>query len=202
MVSYAGMPEKDQRRRWVHPERHLLFHGGRLLTLTTLGLLGGTIGALGHHWAAIQGVVSLVAGIVMLALALGFAGIVPQLKIPEPDVMGAGGGRMRRLFVRALQSRSRAKPFMVGMFVGLLPCGLTYFALIPTFTLHTLSGGLLMLLFGLGTVPGLLTLGVFGNALLGGLLMNGRFRIGMTRVAAVIMAVMGIAFLYRSLPNL
>ena len=59
-----------------------------------------------------------------------------------------------------------------------------------------------MLCFGLGTVPGLLTLGVFGNALFGGLLTNLRFRTMMTRVAALLMAVMGAAFIGRGWPNL
>lgn len=202
VVSYAGMPGKDTRQRFVHPERHVLFHGGRLLSLTALGLIGGWIGAQGHRWATLQGAVSLVVGALMLGLALGMAGLIPAFRLPEPDVLGAGGGRGRRLFVRVLQSQSVLKPLLIGLFVGLLPCGLTYNALIATFTLAPIPGALLMLCFGLGTVPGLLTLGLFGNALFGGLLTTPRFRAAMTRVAAALMAVMGLAFLWRSLPNL
>ena len=202
VVSYAGMPDKGDRRRFLHPERHLLFHGGRLLALGALGLLGGALGGLSHRWAAAQGAVSVGVGLLMLGLALGMAGVLPWLRLPEPDVLGAGNGRGRRLFLRALQSRSVLKPLLVGVFVGFLPCGLTYNALSATLILGAARGALLMLCFGIGTVPGLLTLGVFGNALGGGLLTNQRFRTAMTRVAAVLMAVMGAAFIGRGLPNL
>ena len=201
VVSYGGLPDKGDRRRFLHPERHLLFHGGRLLALAALGLLGGALGGLSHQWASAQGAVSVGVGLLMIGLALGMAGILPWLRIPEPDVLGAGGGRGRRLFLRALQSRSVLKPLFIGLFVGLLPCGLTYNALSATLVLGAARGALLMLCFGLGTVPGLLTLGVFGNALFGGLLTNRRFRTAMTRVAAALMAVMGFAFIGRGLPN-
>lgn len=190
VVSYAGAPGKGM-------TRHFLFHGGRLAALGLLGLAGGAIGALGHQWASAQSVISLVVGAAMLGLALGLAGIVPKFRLPEPDVLGAGGGRLRRLYLRVLQSKHALKPLAVGIFVGVLPCGLTYNALMATFTLHPLSGALLMLCFGLGTVPGLLALGLFGNALFGGLLTKLPFRIAMTRVSALFMATLGIAFLWR-----
>ena len=195
MVSYAGASGQGA-------GRHLLFHGGRLAALMGLGLAGGAIGALGHRWAAAQGAVSLAVGLTMLALALGLAGIFPQLRLPEPDVLGAGGGRLRRAYIKVLQSRSAWKPLAVGVFVGVLPCGLTYNALLATFTLHPVSGALLMLCFGLGTVPGLLALALFGNALFGGLLTKLPFRVAMTRVSALFMAALGLAFLWRGWGNL
>ncbi len=202
VVSYAGMPDRGDRRRFVHPERHALFHGGRLAALAALGTLGGSIGALGHRYASLTGWVSVGVGALMVGLALGMVGVVPWLRLPEPDVLGAGGGRGRRLFLRALQSQSVLRPLFIGVFVGLLPCGLTYNALMATFTLTPLRGAQLMLCFGLGTVPGLLALGLFGNALFGGLLTNLKFREGMTRVAAALMAVLGLAFLGRGLAGL
>ena len=197
VVSYAGVPGKGETRRLLHPARHALFHGGRLAALASLGLVGGSIGALGHRWASAQGAVSLAVGVVMLGLALGLAGFVPRFRLPEPDVLGAGGGRLRRVYLRVLQSRSALKPLGVGVFVGLLPCGLTYNALLATFALHPLSGALLMLCFGLGTVPGLLALALFGNVLFGGLLMRLPFRLAMTRISALFMAALGLAFLWR-----
>ena len=190
VVSYAGGSQKGA-------GRHLLFHGGRLAALALLGLVGGAIGALGHRWASAQSVVSLAVGLAMLGLALGLAGIFPKFRLPEPDVLGAGGGRLRRVYLKVLQSKHALKPLAVGVFVGFLPCGLTYNALMATFTLRPLSGALLMLCFGLGTVPGLLALALFGNALFGGLLTKLPFRIAMTRVSALFMAALGLAFLWR-----
>lgn len=197
VVSYAGMPDKGGAARLLHPARHALFHGGRLAALASLGLAGGAVGALGHRWASAQGAVSLTVGVVMLGLALGLAGFVPGFRLPEPDVLGAGGGRGRRVYLRVLQSRSALKPLGVGVFVGLLPCGLTYNALLATFALRPLPGALYMLCFGLGTVPGLLALALFGRVLFGGLLMKMPFRVAMTRVSALFLAALGLAFLWR-----
>jgi sulfite exporter TauE/SafE len=202
VVSYAGMPEKDGERRFLYPMRHVLFHGGRLAALAVLGLAGGAIGALGHRWASARAIGSLTVGVVMLGLALGLAGLLPGFRLPEPDVLGAGGGRLRRLYLRVLQSHSVWKPLGVGIFVGFLPCGLTYNALMATFTLSPFSGALLMLLFGLGTIPGLLALALFGNALFGGLLMRLPFRLAMTRVSALFMAALGLAFVWRGWASL
>lgn len=183
--------------------RHLLFHSGRLVSLMALGVVAGAVGDIGHQWASVQGAIGIAAGVVMIGLALGFVGIVPWFRIPEPDVLGAGGGVLRRMFLKALQSRHSLKPFLIGLFVGLLPCGLTYQALIPAADTGSIPRAVeIMALFGLGTVPGLLTLGVFGNALFGGLLTRPTFRSGMTRVAAGIMAIMGVAFIWRGVTGM
>lgn len=201
VISYAGLPDKGAPRR-IHPERHALFHSGRLLSLAALGALAGTVGNITRGWAQAQGLLSIAAGVLLLGLALGFAGLVPRFKIPEPDVLGAGGGILRRAFVRVLRSRTRIKPLLTGVFVGLLPCMLTYQALIATLTLGTRRGALLMLLFGLGTIPGLLILGVFGNAILGGRLMSAVFRTRMTQVSALLMAMLGASFVWRGAQGL
>jgi sulfite exporter TauE/SafE len=180
--------------------RHMLFHAGRLTSLVTLGMIAGALGSIGHQWAAAQGVVSIAAGVLMVGLALGFAGIMPWLRIPEPDVLGAGGGVLRRLFARALRSDSASRPLLIGLFVGLLPCGLTYQALIPAALSGSIArAALIMALFCAGTIPGLLTFGVAGNLLFGGLLMRPHFRLAMTKVAAFIMAVIGVVFVWRGL---
>ena len=193
VISYAGAAGRAR----GGAGRHILFHSGRLAALALLGLAGGLIGALGHRWASAQAVVSFGVGLLMLGLALGLAGVFPRFRLPEPDVLGAGGGRVRQAYRRVLGSKSVLKPLGVGVFVGFLPCGLTYNALMATFTLHPLSGLVLMLCFGLGTVPGLLALALFGQTLLGGLLTRLPFRLAMTRVSALFMAALGLAFLWR-----
>lgn len=186
-----------------HPGRHVLFHTGRLASLTGLGILGGFAGSLGHVWAQAQGWVTLAAGIVMVGLALGLAGVVPWFRIPEPDILGAGGGKMRRLFVRTLQSQHALRPLAIGIFVGLLPCGLIYQTLLSAIATGSVAlGALTMLMFGLGGIPGLLTLALFSGALLGKILMNPVFRNRMTLVSALIMGAMGCAFVYRAIQNL
>ncbi len=123
---------------------------------------------------------------------------MPWFHIPEPDVLGAGGGAGRNLFLRALQNKSDLKPLFIGFFVGLLPCGLTYQALVAAaVTAKPALAAFTMILFCLGTIPGLILLGFFGSVFLGGILMKPTFRRSMTLVAAAIMAVMALAFIVR-----
>ncbi|HHC74320.1 MAG TPA: sulfite exporter TauE/SafE family protein [Thiothrix sp.] len=54
----------------------------------------------------------------------------------------------------------------LGMIWGWLPCGMVYTALFTTLTAGSASqGALLMLAFGLGTLPNLLAMGLFANKL-------------------------------------
>jgi len=198
VVAYSGSPEPGSSSHRVPPVRHFLFHLGRLCTLALLGALAGVVGGITHPWAHAAGVFSLVSGIILLGLAVGFAGLIPWFHIPEPDVLGAGGGFGRRLFLKALQNRSSLKPLLIGLFVGLLPCGLTYQALVAAAVSgRALPAAATMVLFGLGTIPGLLLLGFFGSVFLGGLFMKPKFRSSMTLVAAAFMAAMAIAFIIR-----
>lgn len=57
--------------------------------------------------------------------------------------------------------------YLVGMALGLLPCGMIYAALaVAATTGDMLSGGLAMLAFALGTVPGLVAVGWLGHGAL------------------------------------
>jgi hypothetical protein len=186
-------------------ERHLAFHAGRLIILGALGALAGAIGSLAGfaaHFARTQGIVSIAAGAVMALLALGYVGIIPKLKIPEIDVIGAGGGWGRRIFVRTLKSHNSFRPFLLGLLVGLLPCMLTYTVLIPAAaTLSAVKSLFIMLAFGIGTTPGLLTLGLV-SGVFAGLFNRSAFRVAMTRVSALIMLAMAGVFIWRGIPNL
>ena len=71
---------------------------------------------------------------------------------------------------------NKRKAFGLGLLWGWLPCGLVYSTL--TWALasgNALTGGLIMLFFGLGTLPALLALS-FGIQGLKGLLVNQRFK--------------------------
>jgi uncharacterized protein len=185
--------------------RHTLFQLGRMIVLVALGVAAGEIGSLVGLAAKIaraQGILAVGCGVLLALLAMGYVGIMPRFRIPEPDVMSARGGAGRKLFAAALRDKHLYRPLLLGSLVGLLPCGLTYSILIPAATtLSPARGALVLLSFGLGTIPGLLTLGMAGG-LLGARLHSTRFREFMTRSGAVVMLAMGIALIWRGWPNL
>lgn len=120
------------------------WHGGRLATYAGLGAAAGSAGGIlpGPGWG-----VTVVAGAMLVWFAARLAGLGPA-RLPTPRWLGRAGGQVRRLGPLA--------PVGFGLLSGLLPCGLVYAALaLPLAAAAPLPGALLMVAFGLGTVPGL-----------------------------------------------
>jgi len=132
----------------------LLLQSGRVTSYVALGALAGGLGStaigsldpgLGHQllrWAA--------------ALSLGWIGLAMTGLIPSPAFLGhAGPGRhVMRLMLRLPATARRVAG---GLAWGLLPCGMVYGALLfAMFAGTALGGALVMLGFGLGTLPSLI----------------------------------------------
>jgi sulfite exporter TauE/SafE len=150
---------------------HLAYHGGRL---TTYSIVGAVMGAAGSGLVRLASMVggdpmawmirvqvglSLVAGLFLLYFGLARLGF-----FAEPSWLAvAAPGRMpgwRRLITKAGDLRSNADLFLMGMLLGGLPCGLSYAAFAKALTAATTThGALAALIFGLGTLPGLLAVG-------------------------------------------
>ena len=146
------------------------YHAGRILTYTLIGLVLGTLGGLGRLTALTQpfspdepirwlkviaGVSLIVLGIVLLVGALRHRGV----RIPEPGAFVAGRAWFRRATAAVIR-RGPRWGFVLGMLMGLLPCG----PLLPVEIAALASGSpgvgaALMLAFGVGTVPALAGLG-------------------------------------------
>lgn len=133
------------------PLRASVYHSGRILVYTSMGLLAGSLGYL-ISWAGFQQGLSITIGTIMfihgLSLFLGKGGILKHayLFLPNSFVQK----KMKELW----KSEKMSAPFILGMFNGLLPCGLVYLALAgAAVTPDMLSGGLFMAVFGLSTLP-------------------------------------------------
>jgi sulfite exporter TauE/SafE len=128
------------------------WHGGRLTTYAILGLFAGTLGSglsgLGLWGAGVSTVL-----IVWFAAAL--AGWAPEPKMAVPGLSS--------WMVTSLHKRGASSKYMFGLANGLLPCGLVYAALsLPVAAASPWAGALVMVAFGLGTLPALsaVTLGL------------------------------------------
>jgi uncharacterized protein len=152
--------------------RHLLYNAGRL---TTYCFLGGLAGALGHALTSADGlalpgpvdiaqrILAIAAGLLMIAMALQFFGLLHGF---HRLALGFGGSTFALSLRRLLATRSRAAPIALGVFNGFLPCPLVYaFAAQAGSTAAPLPGFLVMLAFGLGTFPAMLTMGGIGRVL-------------------------------------
>jgi uncharacterized protein len=155
--------------------RHLLYNIGRLTSYAFLGALAGAIGQVictsrGVSVADVGGgldfgqrVLAVVAGLLMIVMALQFFGRVPAL---HRITAGLSGGGFAAALRSLLTARGRAAPLAFGVFNGFLPCPLVYaFVAQAAGTGAAPSGVLVMVFFGLGTFPAMLMMGGVGYAL-------------------------------------
>ena len=151
--------------RWRQFSYQLLFNSGRLFSYATAGALVGAVGMLIYQQISTQGpsYLRIFAGVMMILLGLYVSGwwrVLNQL-----ERMGAKLWKKISPYTRAfIPVDSPHKALVLGALWGWLPCGLVYSAL--TWSLGAGSpakGALLMLCFGLGTLPTMLAVGSFSH---------------------------------------
>lgn len=154
-IAYAPFP-----RQLV---AHLSYNAGRIATYGALGAVagvaGGALGGVGRL-AGIADSGSIVAGALLIVAGLALAGLASKRRWVRfgPPRFGAA---LPRLAARWLQAPSAPARFILGLILGLLPCGLVYAALLNALaTGSAWSGAVMMLAFGAGTAPALVGVGL------------------------------------------
>jgi sulfite exporter TauE/SafE len=155
--------------------RHLLYNTGRLTTYSFLGVLAGALGQvvctrqgatvmlLNGSVDTVERILAIVAGLLMIAMALQFFGVLQAF---HRLAIGFDGSTIAMLLRSLLTARSRAAPLAFGVFNGFLPCPLVYaFAAEAVSTGQALAGFFTMASFGLGTFPAMLMMGGVGRVL-------------------------------------
>ena len=142
---------------------HLAYNAGRIASYTLAGAVAGTVGSLGlmlDQWLPVQIVLYITANLLLIALGLYLAGL--RSPITRLEQLGAGlWRRIAPLTRRFLPADSMPKALALGMLWGWLPCGLVYTALFTSLLSGSaLKGAILMLAFGIGTLPNLMAAAV------------------------------------------
>ncbi len=158
-----GLPEG----RW-NAGYLLAYNLGRIGSYTLAGALVGGVTAVAGHLLDVrqwQQILLGVAGGFLVLLGLYLGGWWTVLRRVE----AAGGLLWRRiepLGRRLLPVRRPGQALLLGILWGWLPCGLVYSVLIWAMAAGSATqGALLMLAFGLGTLPNLLAMGLFAARL-------------------------------------
>lgn len=141
----------------------LAYNAGRILSYTLAGAVAGLVGASSfflQNVLPIQHVLYGISSLMLIALGLYLAGFWHGITYLE----NAGKVLWQRIqpySKRYIPVQNFKQAFVLGGLWGWLPCGLVYSVLIAAIaTGNALNGGLLMLAFGLGTLPTLLTMGM------------------------------------------
>jgi len=139
--------------------------------LTSYILAGGIMGALG--WLALawidlqymQFILQLFAGVFMLLMGLYLSGW--WMGLTRIEKLGAYLWKYLQPGAKKLLPVSNpVQALLLGLLWGWLPCGLVYSVLIWSMSSGSfVEGALLMLSFGLGTLPNLLAMGLFADRL-------------------------------------
>ncbi len=152
------------------------YNVGRVLTYSALGAAMGAAGSFVNvtgRLAHIQNMALYVSGAVMVLMGLDIAGLLRLSGRLEIQ-----GRWITRLAGRWGHPRTALAFLPLGLWLGLLPCGLSYtFMIAAAGTADALRGGLVMFLFGLGTVPAMTSAGALA-LLVGTSLRNRLYRMG------------------------
>ena len=135
-----------------------LYHTGRILTYVLLGSILGLLGATIALFQ-VQQVMAFVLGFVLILLY----GIPSMRHRIERFYYESRFYQLLKSFMSHNLSMKK-RWFLSGVANGFFPCGLTYVAAAGAVALaNPWQGALFMILFGLGTLPALITLSFAGN---------------------------------------
>ncbi len=168
-----------------------LYHMGRLVAYGFIGLVFGMVGHTLNLFG-IQQQISIITGILMIAIILFPALKFFNLKISGP--VTAGIGKIKSSMGGLLKKKSPHMFFSIGLLNGFLPCGLVYLAVFGTIAAgDLLNGGLYMFVFGLGTIP-LMTSVVYSKGFISPSIKN-----KMKKVVPGFVIIIGVLFILRGM---
>ena len=172
---------------------YLAYHGARVSLYAVVGLIAAAIGAVLVSTGQVglwQGALQIVAGIVVILLGLDLLGVSPV----RNRLGFAPIAWLRKQFTLAVQKGPVVGAMIGGAINGLMPCSMTMaMAVKATTAPSVLEGGLLMLAFGAGTLPSMLSASfLFGK-------LGPRLRGWLLKGAALFVIALGVSTLWQGL---
>ncbi len=144
---------------------HLLYNLGRITTYVALGAAVGFIGSMFSLDNTLKAALFIIAGILMILAGLSLFGKIKFLNYLEVSLQNTKW--YQNNFQQALNLKTPLSLYMLGILNGLLPCGFVYAFLFSAAGFGSaLYGALIMLSFGLGTMPALFIFGLLANTIL------------------------------------
>jgi len=163
-----GLPKESRSRIGAMLPFQFSYNMGRISSYVLAGALMGGLGFLFAQVMPVyyaQKTLFLLAGLFMIAMGLYLAGWWFGLTWLEK----AGGRvweKLEPLGKRLMPVRTSKQAFVLGLVWGWIPCGLVYSALVWSVSAGgVLEGAAMMLAFGLGTLPNLLTMGLVAGGM-------------------------------------
>lgn len=168
-----------------------IYHFGRLLSYSIIGLIFGLIGK-SLYIFGFQQQLSIIIGVLMILVV-----VIPQKTFnkynfskPIYKVIS----KVKSALGSALKKKTLDTFLTIGFLNGFLPCGLVYMALFAAIAGgNALNGSLYMAIFGLGTIP-LMTTAIYFSHFL-----KGAARQKIQKAIPVFVIIIGVLFILRGL---
>ena len=168
-----------------------LYHIGRLLSYSIMGLVFGLIGK-GLNLFGFQQQLSIIIGVVMIIVILIPYKTFNKYNVSKPIYKVIS--KVKSALGAALKKKTSDTFFTIGFLNGFLPCGLVYMAVFGAIAGgNAAEGSLYMAFFGLGTIPLMTTAIYFSNFL------KGAMRQKIQKAIPVFVVLIGVLFILRGL---
>jgi len=193
VIAYSSRKVDAHWSAFMQGFAHLIYSFGRITTYVMLGAIFGAIGGVAQFNGYTTAALTIMAGIFMILAGLSLLGKLEFLTKLEHSFSGSKW--YQDVFRQVLRSKSLYSFYILGLLNGLLPCGLVYFfAVTAASTGSPVWGALVMLIFGLSTIPALSSLGFFTQ-----LLTKSSLRKVMMNLASIIVIFFGLYTIYRGI---
>lgn len=168
-----------------------IYHIGRLLTYSLIGLIFGLIGK-SLYIFGFQQQLSIAIGIIMILIVLIPQRTFNKYNFSKPIYKAIS--KVKSALGNAMKKKTLDTFLTIGFLNGFLPCGLVYMALFAAIAEGSaLDGSLYMAVFGLGTTPLMTTAIYFGHFL------KGTARQRIQKAIPVFIIIIGVLFIIRGL---
>lgn len=165
---------------------NLYYNIGRTFTYSLLGAIAGALGSVATYAGAgflnIQKSAAIIGGSILIVFALLYLFNISSLNI------------LAKLpIIKGMKKVSPKSPFLYGILLGFLPCGLSMGAVIGSISGETWQmGAMMMAAFGIGTTFSMMFLAVLGSFVM-------RYTHTFKNITAVLLLCMGIYSVYKGI---
>ncbi|MBO3116138.1 sulfite exporter TauE/SafE family protein [Winogradskyella sp. DF17] len=168
-----------------------VYHIGRLLAYSILGLLFGIVGK-SFYLFGFQQQLSIIVGALMIILVIVPYKTLGKYNLSRP--LNRLISKVKTSLGQALKKKTADTFITIGFLNGFLPCGLVYMAVFGAVaTGSILQGSLYMILFGVGTIP------LMTSAIYLGKFLNSNIKQRIQKAVPVFVIIIGALFILRGL---
>ncbi len=187
----AFMLPVDRSNSYKKVTQITLYHFGRLLAYSSIGLVFGLVGK-SLYIFGIQQQLSIIIGILMIIIVLIPYKHFSKYNLSKPIFKIIS--KVKNGLGNALKKKTADTFLTIGFLNGFLPCGLVYMAVFGAIASGSIAqGSLYMLLFGLGTIP------LMTSAIYLGKFLNSRIKQRIQKAIPVFVVIIGVLFILRGL---